>query len=474
VDTIKTENGYISGTVLGEPGNEVHVYRGIPYAAPPVGDLRWKPPQAVTPWPGIRECTTFSLQPAQFPDVNMPIEVQQLPSSEDCLYLNVLTPAKAASDKLPVMVWLHGGGLRYGSGNSSLCNSLGLPQHGVVLVTVNSRLGVLGLMAHPLLSNESPEGVSGNYMFLDIMAALKWVKRNIAAFGGDSDNVTIFGESGGVIKVISLMASPLAKGLFHRAICESGDSGSTLTMKQMEGFGEKLFTRLGIDKEKDPLAAVRALPWKKIIEVDQALNVEMAQEKDPWFVFLGPWTVTVDGWFMPDTAPNIFKAGKQTTVPFIMSANLGELTGPGYVDKPEWIPEYVKLLSGASKANTSAYAVIFDHIPINWRQEGSVSAHAMEMHYVFGALDDSDAWNTHLLLYNKAGVKSPVPLITDVDRKVSEEMMTMWTQFAKTGNPSVKGLIEWPAYDENTDQYLYIAESLQVKSGFSKIAQNRR
>ena len=474
MDTIKIEGGYISGTVLGEPGKEVHVYRGIPYAAPPVGELRWKPPQAVAPWTGIRECTVFSVQPAQLPDVNKPVEEQKLPSSEDCLYLNVLTPAKTVSDKLPVMVWLHGGGLRYGSGNFSLYNSLGLPQHGVVLITVNSRLGVLGLMAHPLLSKESPEGVSGNYMFLDMIAALKWVKRNIAAFGGDPDNVTIFGESGGVIKVLSLMASPLAKGLFHRAICESGDSGSPLAMKEMEVFGEKLFAKLGIDKEKDPLIAARALPWEKIIEVDQALNVEMAQEQDPWFVFLGPWTVTVDGWFIRDTARNIFKAGKQNAVPFILSANLGELTGPGYVHIPQIIPEYVGLLSEARKANIKGYAVIFDHIPINWKREGGVSSHAMEMHYVFGTLDDSYAWSTHFFLYASGGAKSPIPLITDVDRKVSEEMMKMWTQFAKTGNPGIKGLIEWPAYDEDTDRYLYIAESLQVKSGFSRIVENKR
>jgi para-nitrobenzyl esterase len=456
--------------VLGEPGEEVHIYRGIAYAAPPVGNLRWKPPQAIVPWSGIRECTAFSLQPAQFPDVNKSIEEQKIPSSEDCLYLNVLTPAKTTSANLPVMVWLHGGGLRYSSGNVPLCNSLGLPQHGVVLVTVNSRLGVLGLMAHPLLAKESPHNVSGNYMFLDMIAALKWVKKNIAAFGGDPDNVTIFGESGGSIKVISLMASPLAKGLFHRAICESGDSGFPLPMEEMEEYGNRLFAKLGIDKEKDPLAAARALPWEKITEVDQALNVELGKENDDeWLTFMGSWDVTVDGWFMPDKAVNTFKAGKQNAVPFILSANLGELTGPGYIQIPHIIPEYVSLLSGASKANVKGYAVIFDHVPINWRQEGCVSTHAMEMHYVFGVLDDQDAWNSHFFIYSSGGAKSPVPLITDIDRKVSEEVMSIWTQFAKMGNPSVAGLIDWPVYDEATDKYLYITESLQIKSGFSRL-----
>jgi para-nitrobenzyl esterase len=474
MDVIKIENGYVSGTVLGEPGKEVHVYRGIPYAAPPVGDLRWKPPQAVASWTGIRECTVFSIQPAQFPDVNRPIEIQKLPSSEDCLHLNVLTPAKKPSDGLPVMVWLHGGGLRYGNGNRPLNNSLGLPQHGVVLVTVNNRLGVLGLMAHPLLSKESPEGVSGNYMFLDMIAALKWVQRNIAAFGGDPNNVTIFGESGGGAKVVTLMASPLAKGLFHRAICESGGTSSPLPMKEMEAFGEKLFAKLDIDKEANPLAAARALPWEKITEVDQAINVEMGPEMGAWFVFMGPWNIAVDGWFMPDITHNIFKAGKQNAAPFILSANLGELTGPGYVDRPEMIPDYIGLLSKASTANVKGYAAVFDHMPVNWRQEGGVCAHAMEMHYVFGALDDLDAWTSLFFLYAAGGAKSPVPLITDVDRKVAEEMMTIWAHFAKTGNPSIGGLIDWPVYDEATDQYLYIAEPLQIKSGFSQIAQERR
>lgn len=223
MNPIKLDTGYISGTVAGQPGREVYVYRGIPYAAPPVGDLRWKPPQPEASWSGIRECTKFSIQAAQYPDVHASDKMKKLPSSEDCLYLNVMTPAKKATDKLPVMVWFHGGGTRYGNGNSPISNNLGLPRHGVVIVTINHRLGILGLFAHPLISQESPRGVSGNYLFLDLIASLEWVKRNIAAFGGDPDNVTIFGQSGGGLKVAALLASPLAGGLFHRAIVQSGE-----------------------------------------------------------------------------------------------------------------------------------------------------------------------------------------------------------------------------------------------------------
>ncbi|MGD0795098.1 MAG: carboxylesterase family protein [Dehalococcoidales bacterium] len=468
VEKIKLDTGYITGMVKGEPGQEAYVYRGIPYAAPPVGKLRWQPPQPAASWTGIRECNAYSLQPAQLPDPNMPPEAQKVPCSEDCLYLNVVTPAKSAAEKLPVMVWFHGGGLRYGSGNWAFYNSIPLARHGVVLVSVNTRLGVMGLFCHPLLSKESPRGVSGNYLFLDMIASLQWVQKNIAAFGGDPKNVTIFGESGGGVKVVAMMASPLAKGLFHRAICESGGSSvQPVPVKDLETFGEKLFVKLGVSQQKDPLAAARALSWEKIIELDQALNVEMG----PQYVFMGPWDVAADDWFMPDSPANIFRAGKQNAVPFILLGNLGELTGPGFIVKPEMIPGYVSLLSGASKVKVKGYAGIFDQVPGNWRKEGGVSSHAMEMHYVFGQVDDKVAWHVLHFLYAKAGAKSPLPVITDAERKVSEAMMQMWAQFARTGDPSVKGLIYWPPWDPSTDKYLYIAEPLQVKLGYSKIAQ---
>ena len=459
-DPIEIESGYISGIVRGEAGEEVHVYRGIPYAAPPVGDLRWKPPQPVTPWSGTRVCTTFSdIAPQILGSPHAGIS-----QSEDCLYLNVLTPAKYATDRLPVMVWMHGGGYVAGHGNETLFNALPLPQHGVVLVTVNMRLGVLGLMAHPLLSQESPNDVSGNYMCLDMIAALQWVQKNIAAFGGDPDNVTIFGESGGSRKVIALIASPLAEGLFHKAIGESGVIWGTphsnlLPLKDIEAIGEELFARLGVDKEADPLAAARALSWEKIIEVDSVMAQEAGKD---W----GNWDITVDGWFMPDMPANIFQAGEQNAVPFIVGGNLGEITGPGTILMPEIIPTSVEMFSGASKAGVEAYAYIFDQVPSKWRQEGCIASHAMELPYVFGAVDIVMEWASAMGL---AGAKSPDAGLTEADRRVSEAMMSMWTQFAKTGNPSVEGLVTWPAYEATTDQYLYITDPLEVRSGFSQI-----
>ncbi len=467
-DPLKIDSGYISGTTVGEPGEEVHVYLGIPYAAPPVGDLRWKPPQPAASWDVVRQCTTMGTQAPQAPGL-LPAPVE---TSEDCLWLSVMTPVKKTADKLPVMVCMPGGAYSIDTAANPTYNNFQLPQHGVVQVNVNMRLGVMGLLAHPLLSEESPNGVSGNYMFLDMIAALKWVQKNIAAFGGDPNNVTIFGYSGGSWKVISLMASLLAEGLFHKAICQSGTpTGSYVVnprpMNEIEALGENVFAKLGVDKAADPLAAARALPWEKIIEADSALAVETGGPYAIW----GVWDMALDGWFMPDSPLNIFQAGKQNAVPFIMGGNLGEITGPGMILMPGIIPDYVKMLSSASKVDVKAYAYIFDQVPGTWKQEGCVSTHAMETVYVFGNVDVPREWAVLSFLASQSGAKSEDPGVTDVDRKVADEMMRMWTQFSKTGDPSVKGMITWPAYEASSDQYLYIADPLQAKSGFSNIGQ---
>jgi para-nitrobenzyl esterase len=466
-DPLKIDSGYIFGTIVGESGEEVHVYLGIPYAAPPTGDLRWKPPQPVASWPGVRECTLPGTQAPQAPGP-LPWTVE---TSEDCLWLSVLTPAKYTTDKLPVMVWMHGGAYRIDTAANPTYNNFQLPQHGIVQVNVNTRLGVMGLLAHPSLSRESPKGVSGNYMFLDMIAALKWVQKNIAAFGGDPNNVTIWGYSGGSSKVISLMASPLAKGLFHKAICESGtpttDIFNPRPMKETEALGKKVFAKLGVDKEADPLAAARALPWEKIIEADSALAAEVGGPQAIW----GYWDISLDGWFMSDSPLNIFQAGKLNAVPFIMGGNLGEITGPGMILLPGIIPDYVKMLPSASKVSVKSYAYIFDQVPSKWRQEGCISTHAMQTAYVFGNVDVPREWALIYFLASQSGAKSEDPGVTDVDRKVSEEMMSMWAQFARRGDPSIEGLINWPAYEASSDQYLYIADPLQVKSGFSAIGQ---
>jgi para-nitrobenzyl esterase len=263
-----------------------------------------------------------------------------------------------------------------------------------------------------------------------------------------------------------MLASPLAKGLFHRAICQSGGSHAiSLPLKEMEENGSKLFAKLGVDKEANPLAAARALPWEKIIEASQVMGEEIGGGA----VFSGLWNITTDGWFLPDTPYNIMDRCEHNAVPIITCANLGELTGPGLVYAPDIIPAYIKIIDAATKAGKKGYIGIFDQVPGNFREEGCVSTHAMEIHFVFGDVDAPKQWETINFMYRSGGAKSDMPVITDVERKVSEEMMQMWTTFARTGNPSVPGLIDWPAYEEATDTYLYIADPLQVKNGFSRI-----
>lgn len=449
IDPIKLESGLISGKTIGETGKEVRAYLGIPYAAPPIGDLRWKPPQPVATWSGVRDCTQYSKSAVQ-EGSGGPFDFY--PQDEDCLYLNVVTPAKNANEKLPVMVFFHGGSFEMGSGNNPLFSNYRLPQHGVIVVSVNMRLGIFGLLAHPLLSKESPNGVSGNYMFLDMLASLEWVKKNISAFGGDPDNVTIFGESSGGWKVATLVVSPLAKGLFKRAILQSGGAGEDKKLSDPEESGKAYFKLLGATT----LEEARKIPWQKIKET-------------PPSDIMSYWPA-IDGWVIDDNPSKLFLAGKQNKVDMIAGLNQGELSqGAGIV-----ISDYINMITSLRKAGGNGYVYIFDQVPINWKEKGGKAVHALDLFYVFGDYDHKipNDWN---LMYEQEqaygiGPEDKDPVMTEIDKKVSEEMMAIWAQFARTGNPSVEGLISVPAWEPDSDKYLYIADPLQVKSGFSTIA----
>ena len=465
---VRTDKGYVSGTIIGEPEKEVSIFRGIPYAAPPVGNLRWKPPQPAASWDGIRECTQFS---AISPQIDISGMSSGLSLSEDCLYLNVVTPARQPDEKLPVMVWMHGGGYSFGCGNDRIWNNYRLPQYGVVVVTLNHRLGPIGLFAHPALSKESSKGVSGNYLFLDIIASLKWVQDNIAAFGGDPDNVTIFGESGGGAKVSIMMSSPLAKGLFHRAICESGTAMALLRGKsstEIEDSGKTLLKKLAIDSTVDPLEQARRVPFEKIIEASQSMEAPRTPTARPVPV----WDALVDGWVLPDSPENVFRTGTCNAVPLIVSANLGELTGPGPLVMPYIIPAYIEMIESLNRLGFNGYACIFDQVPFRWKSEGCVSVHSIELPYVFGDWDDTTGWwKSVYMLAQQAGAKTADPGLDMTDRSISEAMMGLWAGFAKTGKPQAPGVPAWPEYSADTDRYLNISGGCEVLSGFSKVAQ---
>jgi para-nitrobenzyl esterase len=445
-DPISTDAGLVSGEDLGDAGEEARIYRGIPYAAPPVGDLRWKPPEPVEPRDGVLECT-------EWPDRAPQSESEGLGDiSEDCLYLNVITAAETATDNLPVMVFFHGGGLVSMSGNSlTYCNTA-LPLQGVVTVTVNSRLGPIGYMAHPALTAESEYNASGNYGTLDLIAALEWVQNNIAAFGGDPDRVTIFGESGGGGKVLSCMSSPLASGLFHRAIIESGSAYAaptgSVTLEDAESMGEAAAEELGVSDEPDVLAALRAASWEEIIEA--AGNAGYSA------------TLTADGWILPDTVYNVLEQGLQNDVPLVVGANQGEVS-----ELTTSVPRVASLMSTVS---SNAYVYVFSHVPTGWREEGCVAFHGLELPYVFGHIPEGLYSPTVIYLSTLGGAKSTEPGPDELDEVVAENTMTIWAQFAATGDPSVAGLVNWPAYEEATDQYLDIGYTLEVKTGVAEAA----
>ncbi len=450
-DPIKTDAGYVSGVTIAEVGKGLRVYRGIPYAAPPVGNLRWKLPQPVIPWRGVRKSTQYGPVAAQFYKAGLrKVQADESQMSEDCLYLNLDTPARTAHDRLPVMVWLHAGGLDAGTGNTETYNYPALPRHGVVLVTVNHRLGAFGLLANSDLTAESPHNASGNYGMLDLVAALQWVRRNIAAFGGDPDRVTIFGQSGGAQKVIWLLASPLAKGLFQRAIVESGtnrnlDDNNTRIDTEAEAY--KLAERFAARLDAKNIAELRAKTWQEIVSAMPAPppGAETIPAKDDRM------HQTIDAWSLTDHPINIFAEDLGNDVPVLIGGDENEIgVFVGYA--ADWLP-------ALAKAKSNVYVYRFMHVPVIWRNAGMKAPHGFEVRYHFGDL--GGIWHA------PPGLPADPGLNKD-DDLVAEISMRMWVNFAATGDPSVAGVINWPAFKAipGEDKYVTIDVKPEVHSGF--------
>lgn len=443
---VMTKDGPVRGEEAQYEGKDIFVFRGLPYAAPPAGDLRWKPPQPVKSWTDVRDATEFGDRSPQ--GESRLTESGEM--SEDCLNLNVLTPAARADESLPVMVFFHGGGLSIGTGNSPTYTYTALPAQGVVVVTVNQRLGPFGYFSHPALAKESEHDSSGNYGALDQIAALKWVKANIASFGGDPGNVTIFGESGGGSKVLSCMASPLAEGLFHRAVIESGSRSSrpeaVTPREQAEEMGVKLAAKLGIEADDDKaLEKLRDASWEDILEASAAEDVGYMAN------------LSIDGWVLPRSVHETFAQGKQSDVPLIVGANEGESS-----ELMQSVPE---LAASMKSVSSDAWVYVFSYVPPGWREPGCYAFHGLELAYVFGHLE---SLTTPTMVY--LGMAAGCPTDTDPepsadDEKVADNSMKIWAQFAKEGNPSVDGLIDWPAYTPDNDKYLDIGAKLEVKEG---------
>ncbi len=431
---VQTKLGQVRGESITEVGATANIYRGIPYAAPPTGANRWRGPQPAASWTGVRDATKW---PNRCPQGASSMGTGA-PISEDCLYLNVVTAAKNANEKRPVFVFYHGGGLTSGTSSSTTYNHPKLPNQGVVVVTVNSRLGPFGYFAHPALGNELGQGNQGT---LDIRQSLIWIRDNIAAFGGDPANVTIMGESGGGTKVISQMASPMSHGLFHRAMVESGSALATsrnhVTLQASQTRGTALQTALGAAD----LAAMRAAKWEDVLAAGTKSNFAAS--------------VAVDGRVIPAPVRELFEQGKQAKVPLVVGANTGEAS------LQTSVPDMANL---HSKAGNATYVYNFSQLAAGWRKEpGCVAFHGLELAYVFGAIPVSLTSPTTLSLARGGGCTARTPAHDEVDMKVADQASKVWAQFAKTGDPSVPGLVTWPKYTETNNAYLDIGSPLTVK-----------
>jgi len=462
-DPVKVEQGLLQGTF--EDG--LTVYKGIQFAAPPVGDLRWQPPRPPAKWEGVLQADKFALGPIQ--SWGSPSDM-----SEDCLYLNVWTPAKSSNDNIPVFVWIYGGGFNGGSTSVPTYSGENLAKKGVVLVSIAYRVGQLGFMAHPELSAESPHHVSGNYGLLDMIAALKWIKKNIAAFGGDPNKVTIFGESAGGIAVSMLCASPLAKGLFEGAISESGGSFGPPRHTTYPGENLKLLT----DAEQSGLEYSKSAGVSSIAELRK-----IPADKLPAIKGLA-WPI-IDGYVIPDDQYKLYEAGKFNDTQILVGYNSDEGASFMRISEPEVYIKSVKERYGKfSDDLLKAYPVGENNVPktardlmrdaaFGWHtwswarlqsqigkskvfyyyfdqhpdypkdspKYGYGSPHGQDVAYVFEHLNPSDS------------------NLTKSDFEISEAMATYWTNFAKYGDPNGNGLPEWQAFSDKNPKVMYFSQT---------------
>ena len=479
---VQTTDGLLRGVT--EDG--VISFKGIPFAAPPVGELRWRPPQPVMPWEGIRDASEYGSNCAQADWGAAPGTISE-GSSEDCLYLNLWKPAGAeATAKLPVMVWIHGGAFVGGSGSGPGTVGTEFAKQGVILVTINYRLGRLGHFAFPALSQEYPDEPKGSYAFMDQIAALKWVQQNISTFGGDPDNVTIFGFSAGGVSVHSLLTIPSTNGLFHKAIGHSsGGRDGVLTGRPIreenadplypvsaETIGINFAKKKGIEGvDADALAKLRALSVEEIVDGGQDSDGQRGAR-----TYSGP---ILDGKLVVETAESAYNAGRQMRVPLMIGNNSAEIGG-GFVNNsstkeelfalfgelkdeamaaydPDGNKEFAEIqtrfntdwvwgeparFTANSFASAGAYIFLFSYVPPHMKERMQYGpGHGTDIAYVFNNL-------------GIGGWGPPPPPPTDEEKEVARLMNSYWVNFAKTGNPNGNGLPNWPKYDPKKGQIL--------------------
>ncbi|MDZ4373644.1 MAG: carboxylesterase family protein [Phenylobacterium sp.] len=451
------------GRLVGEATDRANIFRNIPFAAAPVGPRRWAPPAPAESWSGERDATQAG------PSCPQPMTASGAPNSggangpvsEDCLQLNVFAPREAK--RAPVMVWIHGGGHRTGAG--WIYDGQNFARDGVVLVAINYRLGALGYFAHPALTREAGSAPTGNFGLMDQVAALKWVKANIAAFGGDPDNVTVFGESAGGMSTLALLATPEAKGLFHKAVVQSGLGWfAPSSLSAREAAGVKAATRLGLD-ETATADQLRAVPMDKLAALD------------------GDYQPFVDGRLLRQTPSQALARGQFADVPLIIGWNSGEDSLMG----PRVAPQQIALIPPAARTiypeeaaagdETLARAIFTDRVfggPARWVARGAATGEpAWLYHFSYVATRMRPAVKTAAhaaeipYVFEYWGRRTPMSMVSDEDRALAQRMHACWVSFAKTAKPSC-GPDAWPAYDGSGDALMEFGADSGVRREFRK------
>ena len=488
-----------SGPVKGATLEDIRGYLGIPYAAPPAGNLRWKPPISPEPWKEPRLMDSYGPACPQTEG----LLTQKLGNiGEDCLTLNVWTSAKSEADSLPVMMFLHGGGFARGRGSELMFNKPHLVKRGVVLVTINYRLGALGFLAHPALTAESAHHSSGNYGIMDQIMSLRWIKENIRQFGGNPANVTVFGQSAGAASVIALMTSPLSKGLFHRAIAMSGGYASPVVrhlsknrngLDSMESLGIGFVEKLGVRNHDNPLEELRAMPWQEIVSAWE----KTVQNKQAATRVSGAWMlnhIIVDGYVLAQPPGKAFKAGEQHNVPFMAGSTADEGSIMPYLMNlfsmekyhiylercfgTEWqrvlelypatddtsAPKALSTLLGdclvaGSRAVARGMSIIQ---PKTYLYQFTMQPKV----FVFQIPGVKD-WQKEFGCYPAGELPYlfhflPGSRVKAEDRKLSQDMMDCWVRFARNGDPNGDGAPHWPVYALPEEKHLILNNPIKV------------
>jgi para-nitrobenzyl esterase len=471
-EPVQLDSGLVSG--IAGSNAAVRVFRGIPYAAPPVGKLRWRAPQPVVHWDGVRKADQFGAMCMQsaFRGPNPAANPPKI--SEDCLFLNVWTAATSASERRPVMVWIHPGGYQTGSGSTPGYDGEALAKKGVVLVTINYRLGVFGFFSHPELTKESENHASGNYGLMDQVAALQWVQKNIAGFGGDPKRVTVFGDSAGSSSISNLMGSPRAKGLFQRAVGESGAwMGISLAPPRSLTEAEQAGVKTADALRAQSLEDLRAISAEDLLKGGRGG---------------GP---VIDGWFLPQDVRTVFADGKQNDVPLISGSNKDEgtfflqpTTAEKFIERSrarfgDQADAFLKLYPAGSdeEANASQLAAFRDELAFVmrvWARAQTKTGHSKAFLYYFtheppppvgstsrgglgsGATHGAEA---QFIFQNLLGARS----WTELDHQVSDTLSSYWVNFATRGDPNGKGLPKWPAFnDKKSERPMVLGDRAEV------------